>query len=60
MVDLMGKIAALKESTRGVRAADYGSEHIARFKRGMKKDGAANATVNRYLAVLRRAFKLAE
>jgi hypothetical protein len=57
--DLKGKIAALKEKFRGVRASEFGTGHISRLKASMKRDGAANATVNRYLATLRRAFRLA-
>jgi len=60
IADLKGKIAALKEEFRGVRASEFGTSHIYRLKASMKRDRAANATVNRYLATLRRAFRLAE
>lgn len=60
VADLAGKIKALKAEFKGVRAAEFGSEHIARLKASMRREKAANATINRYLAVLRRAFNLAD
>jgi integrase len=60
MADLKSKIAALKTRFAGVRASEFGSDHIARMKSAMKRDKATNATINRYLATLRRAFRLAE
>ena len=60
IVDLKGKIAMLKVRFKGVRASEFGTDHIAGLKASMKRNKAANATVNRYLSALRRAFKLAE
>jgi integrase len=60
IADLKGKIACLRDRFRGVRASDFGTTHIARMKESMKGDKASNATINRYLAVLRRAFTLAD
>lgn len=44
-----------------VRAADFGSEHVRKYIRGRKtaKPKPANATINRELAIIRRAFHLA-
>jgi integrase len=60
IADLKGKIKFLKQAFKGMRASEFGTDDIKRFKRTMKKNDAANATVNRYLATLRRAFNLAE
>lgn len=59
LADLKGKIAALKTRFAVVRASEFGSDHITRMKTAMKRDKATNATINRYLAALRRAFRLA-
>lgn len=60
IADLKGKIAALQTRFKGVRASEFGTSDINRLKSSMKRDKATNATINRYLAALRRAFKLAE
>ena len=39
-----------------IRAADFGTEHVKRYKRRRKREGAANATINRELELLQRAF----
>jgi integrase len=57
--DLRGKIKRLKDRFAGVRATEFGTEHIAALKAEMLRAKASNATVNRYLEVLRRAFSLA-
>lgn len=60
LADLKRKIGAMKTEFKGVRAAEFGSEHIQRLKLSMKREKSSNGTVNRYLAILRRAFNLAE
>lgn len=59
LVDQLGKIEALKKRFRSVRAAEFGSEHIRRLRQSMRRDDYAPASVNRYMATLRRAFTLA-
>lgn len=57
--DLRGKIKRLKGRFAGVRATEFGTEHIAALKAEFLRAKASNATVNRYMEVLRRAFSLA-
>jgi integrase len=59
IADLKGKISALKKTFKGVRASEFGTDDIRRFVAAQKKAKKQNATINRYLAVLRRAFRLA-
>ena len=40
------------------RAADLGTQHIKRYKRQRRREGVANATINRELELLQRAFRL--
>ena len=42
-----------------LRAADFSTTHLKAYIRDRRKDNAANASINRELAVLRRAFRLA-
>jgi integrase len=42
-----------------IRAADFGTAHVKRYTENRRKDGASNATINRELAVVKRAFHLA-
>ena len=41
-----------------VRVADFGTQHIRRYVALRKQEKAANATINRELAVIKRAFNL--
>jgi integrase len=43
----------------GVRAAAFTSDHIARYISDRRMQEAANATINRELAIIRRGFNLA-
>lgn len=42
-----------------LRAAEFGSSHVRRYIEQRQRAQAANATINRELAILRRAFTLA-
>jgi integrase len=42
-----------------IRAAEFSTSHIKAYIRSRRKADATNATINRELAVLRRAFRLA-
>jgi integrase len=42
-----------------IRAAEFSSSHVKAYIRARRKAEAANASINRELAVLRRAFRLA-
>ncbi len=52
-------IAALRVAFIGSRALDVTEERIARYTRARLAEGYAPATINRELAALRRAFRLA-
>jgi len=52
-------IAALRSAFVGSRALDVTEERIARYTRARLAEGYASATINRELAALRRAFRLA-
>ena len=41
-----------------VRVAEFGTQHVRRYIAGRQRDKAANATINRELAILKRAFTL--
>jgi site-specific recombinase XerD len=41
------------------RAAEFSTEHIKRYVAKRRGEDAQNATINRELAILRRAFSLA-
>lgn len=42
-----------------IRAADFGTSDLRRYISQRRRDGAANATINRELSILKRAFHLA-
>jgi integrase len=42
-----------------IRAADLGTAHVKRYIESRRKEGAANASINRELAIVKRAFRLA-
>lgn len=42
-----------------LRAAEFSSDHVKRYKKLRLKEKAQNSTINRELAVLKRVFKLA-
>jgi integrase len=42
-----------------IRAAELGTRHIKRYIAQRQESGAANATINRELAIIKRAFNLA-
>jgi integrase len=42
-----------------IRAADFGTAHVKRYIENRRKEGASNATTNRELAIVKRAFHLA-
>ena len=42
-----------------VRAADFSTTHVKRYIEQRRTEGAANSTVNRELAIIKRAFRLA-
>lgn len=50
----------LRPALGDVKAADFGQAHILRYISARRKAGAADATINRELAVVRRGFTLAE
>lgn len=54
--DLKGKIKRLTERFGRIRAAEFGTDDIRRFKAEMKREDYAPASINRYLEVLKRAF----
>ena len=41
-----------------VRAADFTSQHVKRYVAQRRREAAQNATINRELAIVRRAFRL--
>lgn len=53
------RLAHLRGAFALDRAVDVTSERVERYKASRLAEGAANGTVNRELAALRRAFKLA-
>lgn len=42
-----------------IRAAEFGTRHVKQYKTMRQRDRATNATINRELALVRRAFNLA-
>jgi integrase len=50
----------LKPFFGGMRAIDVTSEQLARYVDKRQQDGAANATINRELAALKRMFRLGQ
>ena len=42
-----------------IRAAEFGTSHVKRYIASRQHAGAANATINRELAIVKRAFSLA-
>jgi integrase len=42
-----------------VRAAEFSSDHLKRYRQSRKKQSAANGTINRELAIVKRVFRLA-
>src|SRR5262245_27659681 len=52
-------VAALRSAFSGERAIDVTEDRIARYTRARLAEGYAPATINRELAALRRAFRLA-
>lgn len=42
-----------------IRAADFSTAHVKRYIHARREQGASNATINRELAVVKRAFHLA-
>jgi integrase len=49
----------LRPAFRGIKAAEFSTSHIRRYVTERLKNGAANATINRELEILERAFGLA-
>jgi integrase len=49
----------LGESLAGLRAADITTDKISAYQAAQKRAGYANATINREIAALKRAFRLA-
>jgi integrase len=49
----------LKPAFGNIRVADFGTRHINQFIAERRRYGAANATVKRELAVVKRAFRIA-
>jgi len=56
---LKHEIAHLEEAFAGWRAQDLTTDTIRAYTARRQKEGAANATINRELAAIRRAFNLA-
>ena len=56
--DLDQRVAHLEKFFQGMRAVDIGTVHIETYMQKRLKEGAAQATVNNELAVLRRGFNL--
>lgn len=48
----------LREPFAHIRAADLGTAHVKDYEKKRKAKGRGNATINRELAILRRAFSL--
>jgi integrase len=58
--DLKGRLKNYLSPFFGhIRAADFSTQHIKRYIAERKAAGAKNATINRELAIVRRAFNLA-
>jgi integrase len=53
-------VARLRERLAGVRACDITSDRVTAYVAARLSEGAANATVNRELAALKRMLRLAE
>jgi integrase len=51
--------AHLLDRFEKIRAADFGTSNVKAYIALRKREGAANATINRELAIVRRAFSLA-
>ena len=60
LIRLRQSLAHLREHFAGLRAVEITEERIAAYIRARLAEGAANATVNRELAALKRAFRLGE
>jgi site-specific recombinase XerD len=41
-----------------IRAADFSTSHVKQYIAERREQGAANATINRELAIVKRAFRL--
>lgn len=52
-------VSHLDDFFSGYRAVDISTDRIREFIKGRQEDGAANGTINRSLALLRRMFNLA-
>lgn len=51
--------AHIKSALGSVRAAEFGTRHVQKYISDRQKVGAANATINRELSLVRRGFSLA-
>src|SRR5712691_2390917 len=60
LVRLRQSLAHLREHFTGLRAVEVTEERLAVYTRTRIAEGAANGTVNRELAALKRAFRLGE
>jgi integrase len=60
VIRLRQSLAHLRARFAGLRAVEITEERIAAYTRARIAEGAANATVNRELAALKRAFRLGE
>jgi integrase len=56
---LRGRLAHLRAAFGDLRAVDVAPARIRKYKMDRRAEGAADATTNRELAALRRAFRLA-
>lgn len=60
LVELQGRLRKhLLPAVQEVRAVDFGSSHLKRYIAARRRGKAVNATINRELATLSRAFHLA-
>jgi integrase len=41
-----------------IRAAEFGTSHVKKYKTDRRREGASNASINRELAIIKRAFHL--
>jgi integrase len=41
-----------------IRAAEFGTSHVKKYKTDRRREGASNASINRELAIVKRAFHL--
>jgi hypothetical protein len=57
---LLSRLKRLKPAFGNIRAAEFSSDHLKRYRSGRLQDGAKRAAINREVEILARAWSLAQ